>query len=134
MASILLIDDDKDVRETLGRSLSHAGHDLDFAENGAVGLRRMKAQCPDLVICDILMPDKEGIETILEIRASDTETAIIAISGGGNYISAEQGFLDDILESAELFGANYTLRKPFRPRELLDLVERAVQRDDEKSG
>lgn len=124
MARILLIDDDKDVRETIARSLSYAGHDLSCVEDSDEGLRRMQAERPDLVICDILIPDKDGIETIMEIRESDTETAIIAISGGGKYIGGE--FVDDILQSAELFGANYTLRKPFRPKELLDLIEKAV--------
>lgn len=127
VARILLIDDDKDVRETIGRSLSLAGHDLSCAEDCDEGLRRMRAESPDLVICDILIPDKDGIETIMEIRKSDTETAIIAISGGGRYISGE--FVDDILKSAELFGANYTLRKPFRPKVLLDLVEKALPGD-----
>jgi|SRR6056297_272507 len=126
MALILLIDDDKDVRETLARSLSFAGHNVEYAKDGAAGLGFLKKSKPDVVICDILMPEKEGIETILEIRNSNPGMPIIAMSGGGDYSSDKRGFADDNLESACLFGANYALRKPFRPAELLELVKKAV--------
>lgn len=125
MTRILLIDDDKGVRETIGRILSLAGHDVEYAGDGAAGLSSLKTRKPDVVICDILMPEKEGIETILEIRNSNHNMPIIAISGGGDYARDKQGFADDNLESARLFGANYTLRKPFRPAELLELVDQA---------
>lgn len=126
MTRILLIDDDTAVRETIGRSLSYAGYDLEFAKDGAEGLRLLKANKPDLVICDILMPEKEGIETIIEITKFDADIAIVAISGGGCFAKDKVGFRDDILETAKIFGAKYALRKPFRPRDLLNVVEKAL--------
>ena len=125
MTKILLIDDEKGIRDTIHLSLVSAGYDVELAEHGEEGLRILKAQDIDLVICDILMPGKEGIETIMEIRNSGSDVAIIAMSGGGMYLR-ESSTLDVVLDSAEWFGANYTLRKPFRPKELLELLDKAL--------
>lgn len=126
MSKILLIDDDAGIRETIGHSLEMAGYDVAVAEHGKEGLKLLETTDPDLILCDILMPEKEGIETIMEIRDTGSDVAIIAMSGGGQYVNDKHGFLDVVFESAQLFGANYSLRKPFRPKELLELVEKAL--------
>lgn len=120
MAQILVIDDDPAIRETLCRVLCREGHSAVEAVDGRVGVERLKEQPADLVITDILMPEQEGLETIMMLRRDYPEVRIIAISGGGRH-----GFLD-ILKYAQQFGAAYTLVKPFTPDELLKTVQRAL--------
>jgi CheY-like chemotaxis protein len=117
MAKILIIDDDPQIRRLIGRILSGEGHDVAAAENGTDGLRRFRAERPDLVISDILMPEKEGIETIIEIRREAPSIPILAISGdsGGGFL----GF-------ATKLGASRALPKPFRNTELIEVVKQLL--------
>jgi len=115
---ILLVDDDTAVRDSIAVVLSAAGHTVEQAENGIDGMRLLRRHSPDLVITDILMPQKEGIEIIREIRSLVPATPIIAISGGGGTGQA------DYLKMAQAFGANAALAKPFDPEALLALVKR----------
>jgi DNA-binding response OmpR family regulator len=120
---ILVIDDDDDVRETICDILRAAGYEVEQASDGDQGLRAFGQTGFDLIVTDILMPQKEGIETILEIRDGNPEIKIIAISGGdrtGNYA---------YLEMAKKLGADKTLKKPFAPRQLLDLIEGILKRE-----
>lgn len=114
---ILLVDDDAAVRDSIAVVLLAAGYLVDQAANGVDGMRMLRQHGPDLVITDILMPQKEGIEIIREIRALASGTPIIAISGAG-------GGEADYLKMAQAFGANAALAKPFDPAALLTLVER----------
>jgi DNA-binding NtrC family response regulator len=107
MARVLLIDDEEYVRMTLTQALEDDGHDVLVAINGQDGLNRYKAEMPDLVVTDVLMPEKEGIETILELRKIDPNAKIIVISGGGRINNL------DFLEVARKFGATAALKKPF---------------------
>ncbi|WP_119421607.1 response regulator [Desertibaculum subflavum] len=120
MARILLIDDDRLVRQSIRLALADSGHQLDEAENGADGLDRAAAAPPDLVITDLIMPEREGIETILALRRMAPDLPIIAISGGGRIGPG------DLLAAAKRLGATTTLRKPFDDVELLDQIERAL--------
>lgn len=120
MAKILLIDDEKDLRQTLRLFLEHAGHAVVEAENGDEGIALHESEAPDLVITDLIMPGKEGIETILELRRHNATTPIIAISGGGRLE------LTDFLQAARKLGAAYTLKKPFRREQLLEAVDKAL--------
>ena len=81
--SIVLIDDEMLVRVTLSRILTRAGYTVVEATNGEQGLEAVARSTPDLVICDILMPTKEGIETIRELHRTRPMLPIVAISGGG---------------------------------------------------
>ena len=117
MARILVIEDDLDVRRLLRDVLGRAGHGVVEAADGAEGIERARSQPVDLVITDILMPEKEGIETILELKSGWKDVKIIAISGGGRVGP------DDYLESARLVGAQRTFTKPFDPKALLQAVE-----------
>lgn len=116
---ILLVDDDPAVRDSVAIVLEDAGFVVDRAEQGATALRLLRAQAPDLVITDILMPQKEGIETIREIRLVLPNAPIIAMSG-----SADTGA--NYLKMAESLGATATLAKPFEAKEMLELVNRLL--------
>src|SRR5688572_30578375 len=81
---ILIIDDDDVIRITMQNILKKNGYEVILAQNGNVGLELFKKEKPDIVITDMLMPDKEGLQTISEIRAVKADAKIIAISGGGS--------------------------------------------------
>jgi DNA-binding response OmpR family regulator len=120
---ILVVDDDPAVRDSIALVLAGAGFQVDQAEHGVMGMRLLRAQKPDLVITDILMPQKEGIEIIREIRTVMPQTPIIAISGSA-------GGPADYLRMAQTFGATAILPKPFDPGVLLGLVNRLLARRD----
>jgi CheY-like chemotaxis protein len=120
MAVVLVIDDDASMRRLILRTLAESKHQLIEAENGQQGLKLMDQHKPDLIITDILMPQKEGIETIREVQERSPGTKIIAISGGG--VSHNLMFLD----IARAFGADAVLAKPFRPAQLIEAVEKAL--------
>lgn len=120
MARILIIDDEDMVCATLRHMLEPAGHTVATAANGRVGLETFRQEPFDLVITDIIMPECEGIETILELRRRRTDLAIIAISGGG------RSGTTDLLRIAGALGATATLSKPFRGDELLAAVNRVL--------
>ena len=121
MARILVIDDEDFVRFTIDRILRAAGHAVALAEDGAVGCRLQREAPFDAVICDILMPNQEGIETIRRLRADYPALPIVAMSGGGR--SGTQDFLAMALH----LGASGTIAKPFLPDELLTAVAGAVR-------
>ena len=116
--TILVIDDDAYSRMTLQLVLEDAGYAVECAEDGALGLRAFTAHRPDLVITDIIMPAREGLETIGEIRKLDRAVPIIAVSGGGRLKSI------DLLTLAGRLGADAVLSKPFAAEELIDAVHR----------
>ena len=120
MTRVLLIDDERLVRTTLGTALRNAGHEVLLAADGNEGLSLFESEGADIVVTDIIMPDKEGIETIMQLRRSSPGLPIIAISGGGRTSNFE------FLGLAERLGATRTLKKPFRSRELLDLIEECM--------
>jgi DNA-binding response OmpR family regulator len=115
LAQILVIDDEPQVRRLLQTILERAGHDVFEAADGMEGLMTARARQPDLVVTDILMPNKEGIETIRELRREVPALPILVISGDpGSAL---------YLEMAKLLGAHAALTKPFRATELLRAVE-----------
>src|SRR5579872_6774863 len=80
---VLVIDDDPVARVTMRAILEDQGYTVTCAANGKLGLNAFRMRRPDLVVTDIIMPEKEGIETILELRAVWPQGPIIAVSGGG---------------------------------------------------
>lgn len=122
MSAILVIDDDASVREVVSEMLRLEGHEVTIAENGREAIPRLAAQHFDLVITDLIMPEKEGIETIAEIRRSNETIPIIAISGGGRLGPG------DYLETARYIGADATLAKPFARQELLATIDGLLSR------
>ena len=121
MARILMIDDETTLREFVKEYFEGAGHTVDTAADGNEGLKLFKAAPYDLVITDILMPNKEGLETILELSELTPDAKIIAVTGGGI------GLGDDLLELACDFGAKRALRKPISMKELLAVAEEVLQ-------
>ena len=120
MSRILIIEDDNEVRDYLESVLSRAGYDVVAATNGKDGVELYHAEPADLVITDIIMPEKDGIETIMDLRRNNTSLKVIAISGGGR---AEP---ENYLHSARLLGADKTMRKPFTNEEMLEAVEQLL--------
>jgi CheY-like chemotaxis protein len=121
MGRILIVEDDKSVRELLREILRRAGHEVVAAGNGKEALAQYKQSPADLIITNILMPEKEGLETIQELRREDPDIKIIAISGGGQIGPA------DYLEVARRFGAMRTFSKPFDRKELLKAVDELLE-------
>lgn len=116
--SVLIVDDDPILRAVAGEMLRLAGYDCAEAEDGAVALHYLKRARAELAIVDMLMPNKEGLETIGEIRARWPYMRIIAISGGSRGMAA-----DHLLRMAELLGADAAMLKPLRAPDFLKLVE-----------
>jgi DNA-binding response OmpR family regulator len=123
MAKILVIDDDSAVRRMVSRILSKASHDVIEAENGIEGIQKYRAEDPDIVVMDIVMPHQDGIQTIQEIRDVGLKTGVIAISGGGVGAGALY------LSIAKELGADAIVQKPFRPDDLVATVERVLNRN-----
>ena len=122
MAVILVADDEDVARNTLRIMLEDAGHTILQARDGRMAVELAKIQDFDVMFCDIIMPEQEGIQTIAEIRRLRPLTKIIAISGGGR----THNF--NYLQMARQAGATTVLRKPFNKKELLDALE--VCRDE----
>jgi DNA-binding response OmpR family regulator len=115
---VLVIDDDHLVRYTLSKILQRNGYDVTTASDGKRAMAVFRDERPDVVITDIIMPEQEGIETILMIRAERPEVKIIAISGGA------RSYNIDYLNMAEALGADDVILKPFEAEELLSRLAR----------
>lgn len=120
MKRILFIDDNETFRASFARILERQGFAVAQAEDGLVGLRKFREETPDLVICDLIMPEMEGTETIQELLRLKPGLKIIAISGGGRVNPL------DYLKVAQMMGALETLAKPFSSDELISIIERLI--------
>lgn len=116
MQKILVIDDNVVVRNTIVQMLETEGYQVVSAEDGRRGLNMFRTERPDLVITDIIMPEKEGIETIRDIREECANAKIIAISGGGRIGNA------DFLRIARQLGASDVIAKPLDPDHFISVV------------
>ena len=114
---ILIVDDDQRFRRMLRTMLEKEGYQVAEAANGEEGLKRFSKAPVDLVITDIIMPGKEGIETMVEILAADPEVRFIVVSGG-NWYGSEAEF-----EMARSLGAR-TLKKPFKRKDMLSMIKK----------
>jgi len=117
--SILLVDDDPDVRSVLCEILKLEGYDVVSASDGRQGLRMLQENPVSLVITDVLMPELDGLEVIRTIRKVNPMVPIIAMSGGG------KRDLDFLIEAKE-FGATKVVNKPFEIDELVELVKNVL--------
>lgn len=121
MPTILLVDDDEEFRTILGESLRRAGYEVREAGDGHQGLKLYREQAADLIITDLIMPEKEGLEMIREVRRLRPDVKIIAISGGSRDGSA------DYLKIAKAFGARQVLAKPFTRDEMLNAIKEVLE-------
>ena len=118
MARILVIDDEEDIRNMLRHMLESANHQVDVASDGQRGIECYRETPADLIITDIVMPGKDGLETIRELRRSDPEVRIIAMAGYG----------EESLPRARELGASHTVHKPFQIEDFLQVVERLLEK------
>ena len=116
MLRILVIDDEPLIRSMMVTVLTRAGFSLEEASDGVVGLAKFHKYPSDIVITDVFMPNRDGIEVVMELRHSSPHTKIIAMTGGG------QKGMTEIGSTAKLLGAEYVLHKPFEIRSLLAAV------------
>lgn len=116
MAKILIIDDDPSILTMLTRMLEKAGYEVDIACNGSEGLKKIENFPPDLLVTDIVMPEKEGLELISYLREKNPGLKIVAISGGGRF------HYEGYLTSAKLLGADLTFQKPLVHKEFVQAV------------
>jgi DNA-binding response OmpR family regulator len=121
MANILLVDDDAPLLRLVVEYLSRAGHAVTTAANGNEAMRLVQDSTFDLVITDLIMPEKEGMAIIMDLRRTIPTLKIIAISGGGRIDGG------DYLAIAKQLGASETLSKPFSAKELLDVVSTVLK-------
>ena len=117
MARILVIDDDEVVRSTIRKMLQMAGYEIEEAFDGEEGVKLYNQDPTDVVITDIMMPEKSGFETIQEIRSNFPDAKIIAITGGGLHL----------LPVAHDLGALRIFEKPFHIKELLETVKELLE-------
>jgi YesN/AraC family two-component response regulator len=121
MSTVLVIDDEEAIRGSVRTILEAAGHTVLEAENGVSGVELFSVHRPHLVITDILMPVRDGLETVRAIRAIDPQARIIAMSGGGEMRYA------NFLKAVREFGAAETIEKPFRRAAFLEVVARVLK-------
>jgi len=119
-ASILIIEDDDLIRDMLRQLLEREGYAVTTANNGSVGLKLFRQHPAELVITDLIMPEKEGIETIRDLVKDYPDVKIIAISGGGTIAPSEY------LSIAERLGVKKTIPKPFKTEEILEAIRQLI--------
>ena len=120
MATILVIDDDPQICELLEQTFREEGHVVFSAYNGEEGIRLYRQHLPEVILLDILMPEKEGLETIRDLRREFPQVMIIAMSGASDATKI------NLLQLAHRLGAQYRLTKPFQLEDVLELVNGAL--------
>jgi DNA-binding response OmpR family regulator len=124
-ARILVVDANASVRRALAEPLARAGHEVIQAADGSEATRVWHTMEVDLVILDPFMPDKDGIETMVELRAFAPGIPTIVMTGG-----SADGSQIDMLNAVELLGASLTIEKPFTLTEMLEAVRKALESPD----
>ena len=118
MKRILVIDDDMQIRQMLRQMLERHGYEVVDAPDGKEGIKLYRQAPTNLIITDIIMPEKEGIETIIELRRDFPDVKIIAISGGSDALDAQ-----NCLSYVKRLGVSHTFTKPFEQKELLKAIQ-----------
>ncbi len=117
MKTVLIIDDEKEISSVLTLVFETAGYEVVTAKNGGLGCRKYDEFRPDLVVIDIFMPRKNGIDTITDILKINSDAKIIAMSGGGRMIN-----MDDKIQRISELGVKY-ISKPFSEEDILKAVD-----------
>jgi CheY-like chemotaxis protein len=120
MSRILIIDDDPYIRTVFKRYLEGNGYEVEVAQDGNEGLKSVKRVEPDLVVTDVMMPEKDGLEVVLELRKTCPNVPVIAISGGMRIAPM------DFLPMVKKFGAKRVLYKPIDLEELSEAIEQEL--------
>ena len=114
---VLVIEDDADLRSLIHSYLEEEGFEVSTAADGREGIQRQRSTPAEVVVTDIFMPNKEGIETVFDLKHEFPDTRIIVVSGGAHMVKGL-----DYLGLARQLGANRTLSKPFTMKQLADAV------------
>lgn len=122
--TVCVVDDDDMVRATMCSALEDAGFRVLQASGGVEGLKKIETEKPAVVVLDIIMPDRQGIDIVLEVTRRSPDTKILAVSGGGARNGAQ-----DYLELALGLGAHDALKKPFGKKTLAERVTALVNED-----
>ncbi|MFY4727446.1 response regulator [Nitrospira sp. BLG_2] len=117
MPSVLVVDDQDQVRQLIRETLEQAGYEVEEASDGKESLDRYRVRSTDVVIMDILMPDQDGLETIMTLRQEFPDIRIIAMTGGSDTVG-----IPNFFDFAKMLGARRALQKPFELKVLLDAV------------
>jgi YesN/AraC family two-component response regulator len=126
MARILVVDDNREIREGLREILERAHHTVVEAPNGNKAIELLRGFVIDLIITDIVMPEKDGLDVIRQLKEEFPRLQIIAYSGGSPRLTF------DPLAAAKILGAVRTFHKPFPVPDLLNTVERLVGKQTER--
>lgn len=123
MKRILIVDDETGIRRAAASFLRHRGYECSEAGDGVQAVRRLREESVDLVLCDLCMPEMDGIEVILMLQKDWPRVPVVVMSGGGQLVDR-----DLLLDSARTLGAHEVLAKPFGLDDLEAAVERALAR------
>jgi CheY-like chemotaxis protein len=131
MINILLIDDEKDVRDSVAEVLGRAGYRVETTDNAELGLAMLEENDFDLLISDIIMPGIDGVQAIKTVRKKNKKMKILAISGGGNFGPKDYKphaiTTSAFLQAAADAGADAIVTKPFTRAELVEHVNNLLQ-------
>jgi DNA-binding response OmpR family regulator len=125
---ILIVDDDALLRRLITKVFNDIGFEVEVAADGAAAIEAFRRFRPSVVLLDIIMPGREGLETTVDMRAIDPAVPIIAMSGGGRIGPNE------FLAVAEALGATATIAKPFNTGQIRDLVNSVLQSSERPPG
>jgi DNA-binding response OmpR family regulator len=117
MATILICDDDELYREIAGAAFTEGDHEILFATNGDEALKVIAANAVDVLVTDLVMPGKDGLELIKDVRRAENPIAVLAMTAGLASLK------DPLLIAASAFGADDVIQKPFRPMVLRQKVD-----------
>jgi CheY-like chemotaxis protein len=126
MARILVVDDEPEIRDLCALTLREAGHHVVLADNGQMALDIHRIAPQDLVLLDMFMPIKDGLETLTALRKAQPAPKIIAVSAGWRVTGrrhATEAARRDVLDEARDRGADAVMHKPFDPDDLVRTVQ-----------
>lgn len=128
MAKLLICEDDDLYRQIAEAAFAESGHELRFAVDGEAALVRLKTDPFDLVITDLVMPGRDGLEIIRDIRSSDKNVPILAMTAGLTTLKGP------LVDAARALGADDVIEKPFRPTALRQRADELLKRASTKRG
>ena len=126
LSHVLVIDDNPRVLTSMKAMLEALGFDVSVAGDGDEGLRHFREEPCDLVISDIIMPKKDGFETVRELREITQDVPIIVMSGGSKLGGSAREATRDALDLAETLGATRTISKPFSEDDLIKVIRECL--------
>ena len=121
MATVLVVDDDREIRAALRHILEHAKHHVLEAKHGREALCIVDQHVPDIMLLDIMMPEMDGIETLLEMKRRECRIPVVAMPVSG---TTKGSWSADVIKT---LGADEILEKPFTPEEVETIVDRIIE-------